>query len=34
VFGVVGLTVVGERIAAIDLLIDPDKLASLEVLPD
>jgi RNA polymerase sigma-70 factor (ECF subfamily) len=34
VVGVVGLTVVGDRIAAIDLLIDPVKLATLEVLPD
>ena len=34
VVGVVGMTVVGDRIATIDLLIDPDKLANVDVLPD
>src|SRR4051812_11101423 len=34
VVGVVGITVVGDRIAAIDLLIDPDKLANVDLLPD
>ena len=34
VIAVVGMTVVGDHIAAIDLLIDPEKLATLEALPD
>ena len=34
VLAVVGMTVVGDHIAAIDLLLDPEKLATLEALPD